>query len=149
MGEKGLLASREPSQHRNTVRWPIGEDRRRVVHIKTSAILSPKTGPTGSTGPHAEPHEDLGTENVDRFFGSLRETVPENGPETQQWGDHGPIGPKRPISEANNASTFIGRWRLAHGSRSLFRFWPPEPQRREAGVLKTELMIHGRREILL
>ena len=135
MGEQGLLASKEPSQNRNTVRWPIGDDRKRVVHIKTSALLSPKT--------------DQGTEKEDRFPEGLWETVQENGPETQGWCDPGPIGPKRPISEDNNASTFIGRWRPAHGSRSLFRFWPPRRQRREAGVLKTELMIHGRREILL
>lgn len=64
MEEKGLLASRELSQNRNTVRWQIGDDRRRVIHIKTSA---------------------LGTENSDPFSGDFQETVPEKTHETHDW----------------------------------------------------------------
>lgn len=135
MDEKGLLASKEPSQNRNKVRWLIGGDRKRVIHIKTSA---------------------LGTENVDRFSGDFQETVQKNTPETHDWCDHGPIGPKRPfvgdIRGHSYSSTFFGRWRLAQGNRPLFRVWSPCRQRQEARVVKTELMmalLHARMETQL
>jgi hypothetical protein len=94
MADKGLLASRELSQNRNQVRWPIGGERLRVIHIKTSVLR---------------------TENLDRFSGNFQETVQENGPETQEWCDPGPIGPKGPFMEDNKGH------KIDDGAKNLFQ----------------------------
>jgi hypothetical protein len=50
MADKGLLASREPSQKHYTVRWPIAGIRKRVLHFSI-CLLSHISGPSGPSGP--------------------------------------------------------------------------------------------------
>ncbi len=76
LSEKGLLASREPSQNRNTVRWTIAGDRRRVIHLKVDSLY-PKTDPTGPTGPEADNHEGFCR---DHFSDDRQEAAQDFGP---------------------------------------------------------------------
>jgi hypothetical protein len=76
LAEKGILASREPSQNRNTVRWFIAGTRRRVLHLKV-ITLYPKTGPTGPTSPGTHNYEVFPS---DRFSEDQEEPVQVFGP---------------------------------------------------------------------
>lgn len=134
MAQKGLLASREDSQSRNTIRRDIVGERKRVVHISMSP-LSGKNGPNGPNGPKVSrqalqagfqtslvdrfsgdppetvqkngPGENSWTDSVDRFSGAVAKTVQKNSPETGSGSGSGPIGPNGPFLEDRRPLRFV------------------------------------------
>jgi hypothetical protein len=74
--EKGLLASREPSQNRNTVRWSIASTRKRVIHLK-AGILCSNNGPNGPIGPETDNHAGF---TPDDFNNEGQKPVYNSGP---------------------------------------------------------------------
>lgn len=96
LAEKGLLASREPSQARHTVRWDIAGNRRRVIHLESASVLSSTTGPNGPNGPEPQNPQKNG-HNPGKDFPPRRR---QPGPETSQNGrDNGPETAKTPSSD--------------------------------------------------
>ncbi|MGE5446511.1 MAG: hypothetical protein ACM3SR_18255 [Ignavibacteriales bacterium] len=100
LDEKGLLASRESSQNRLTIRREIGGARKRVIHLKTQALLGYKTGPSGPNGPEGENPEDLGQRSSGPFPQRRKNCGPQSGPSEREN--------KKTDHEANPESTANG-----------------------------------------
>jgi len=106
LAEKGLLASREPTQDRLNVRWTIAGERKRVIHLH-AASLTIETGPIGPNGPPSHSQARERTERPDRSSAVSDETGPENWSRTEHLTLEDPFdsltGPVGPVLQAEVA----------------------------------------------
>ena len=99
MHETGLIASRDETRQRNTVRRMIFNKRRSVIHLLTDSLLSHITGPTVPSGPDPRDSAPLRAGNLGRFPGDGEKPAHESGPKAQENSGNGPDGTVGPEME--------------------------------------------------
>lgn len=83
LDEKGLLASREPSQKNYTVRKDVARTRKRVLHLKVQEVLGYKSSPSGLYGPEEEKAESFGQHTSCQFQPRRKRSGPQSSPSDQ------------------------------------------------------------------